>query len=125
VTNLKWCETFKIGASHQNNRLQVGMKKKQLNYFEFIKSELSSMKDELANKFGVSSMGLFGSITRDDFTANSDIDILIEFTRPIGMDFITLADLLESRLQRKVDLITRDGIKPRYFEAIKDDLIYI
>ena len=83
------------------------------------------MKDELANKFGVSSMGLFGSITRDDFTANSDIDILIEFTRPIGMDFITLADLLESRLQRKVDLITRDGIKPRYFEAIKDDLIYI
>jgi predicted nucleotidyltransferase len=125
VTNLKWCETFKIGASHQNNRLQVGMKKKQLNYFEFIKSELSSMKDELANKFGVSSMGLFGSITRDDFTANSDIDILIEFTRPIGIDFITLADLLESRLQRKVDLITRDGIKPRYFEAIKDDLIYI
>jgi len=83
------------------------------------------MKDELANKFGVSSMGLFGSITRDDFTANSDIDILIEFTRPIGIDFITLADLLESRLQRKVDLITRDGIKPRYFEAIKDDLIYI
>jgi len=125
VTNLKWCETFKIGASHQNNRLQVGMKKKQLNYFEFIKSELSSMKDELANKFGVSSMGLFGSITRDDFTANSDIDILIEFTRPIGIDFITLADLLESRLQQKVDLITRDGIKPRYFEAIKDDLIYI
>ena len=83
------------------------------------------MKDELANKFGVSSMGLFGSITRDDFTANSDIDILIEFTRPIGIDFITLADLLESRLQQKVDLITRDGIKPRYFEAIKDDLIYI
>jgi hypothetical protein len=89
VTNLKWCETFKIGASHQNNRLQVGMKKKQLNYFEFIKSELSSMKDELANKFGVSSMGLFGSITREDFTEKSDIDILIEFSRPIGMDFFT------------------------------------
>jgi predicted nucleotidyltransferase len=50
---------------------------------------------------------------------------LIEFSRPIGMDFFTLADFLESRLQRKVDLITRDGIKPRYFEAIKEDLIYV
>jgi len=83
------------------------------------------MKAELASRFGVSSLGLFGSITRDDFTEKSDIDILIEFSRPIGMDFFTLADFLESRLQRKVDLITRDGIKPRYFEAIKEDLIYV
>lgn len=118
-------ENFKLDAFHQDNRLHVGMTEEQLNYFEVIKSELSSMKDELANKFGVSSLGLFGSITRDDFTDNSDIDILIEFSRPISMEFFNLADLLESRLHRKVDLITRDGIKPRYFEAIKDDLIYI
>lgn len=83
------------------------------------------MKEELANRFGVSALGLFGSITREDFTAKSDIDILIEFSRPIGMEFFTLADLLESRLHRKVDLITKDGIKPRYFEAIKEDLIYV
>lgn len=83
------------------------------------------MKDELARRFGVSAIGLFGSITRDDFTEASDIDILVDFSRPIGMDFFTLADLLESRLKRKVDLITRDGIKPRYFEAIKEDLIYV
>jgi hypothetical protein len=90
-----------------------------------IKTDLSAMKAELASRFGVSSLGLFGSITREDFTEKSDIDILIEFSRPIGMDFFTLADFLESRLQRKVDLITRDGIKPRYFEAIKEDLIYV
>ena len=83
------------------------------------------MKAELADRFGVLNIGLFGSVTRNDFTEASDIDILVDFSRPIGMDFFTLADLLETRLERKVDLITRDGIKPRYFEAIKEDLIYV
>ena len=96
-----------------------------MNRLDIVKDLLRSMKEELSNKFGVSSIGLFGSVTREDFSDKSDIDILVEFSRPIGMDFFTLADLLESRLDRKVDLITRDGIKPRYFEAIKEDLIYV
>jgi predicted nucleotidyltransferase len=96
-----------------------------MNTLEYIKADLSSIKDELAKRFGVSTLGLFGSITRDDFNDKSDIDILVDFSRPIGMEFFTLADLLESRLHRKVDLITREGIKPHYFEAIKEDLIYV
>lgn len=96
-----------------------------MNRLENIKADLLSMKDELARRFGVSTLGLFGSITRDDFSEKSDIDILVDFSRPIGMEFFTLADLLETRLKRKVDLITRDGIKPRYFEAIKGDIIYV
>lgn len=96
-----------------------------MNRLEYIKADLSSVKDELSNRFGVSAIGLFGSVTRDDFTETSDIDILVDFSRPIGMDFFTLADYLESRLKRKVDLITREGIKPRYFEAIKQDLVYV
>jgi predicted nucleotidyltransferase len=92
---------------------------------EYIKADLSSIKQELANRFGVSAIGLFGSVTRDDFTDKSDIDILVDFSRPIGMEFFTLADFLEFRLKRKVDLITREGIKPRYLEAIKDDLVYV
>jgi predicted nucleotidyltransferase len=96
-----------------------------MNRLENIKINLSSMKEELLKKFGVSSIVLFGSVTREDFTDKSDIDILVDFSRPIGMEFFTLADLLESRLNRKVDIITRDGIKPRYFEAIKEDLIYV
>ncbi len=96
-----------------------------MNTLEYIKADLSSIKDDLVKRFGVTTLGLFGSITRDDFTDKSDIDILVDFSRPIGMEFFTLVDLLESRLQRKVDLITRDGIKPRYFDAIKEDLIYV
>lgn len=96
-----------------------------MNGREQILTHLSAMKTELADRFGVSNIGLFGSVTRNDFTEASDIDIVVDFSRPIGMDFFTLADLLEARLQRKVDLITREGIKPRYFEAIKEDLIYV
>lgn len=96
-----------------------------MNTLEKIKVDLTLMKEELSKQFGVSAIGLFGSITRDDFNDKSDIDILVDFSRPIGMEFFTLADLLESRLKRKVDLITRDGIKPRYFDAIKNDLIYV
>ena len=96
-----------------------------MNTLDYIKADLSSMKVELNKRFGVSALGLFGSVTREDFTDKSDIDILVDFSRPIGMEFFTLADLLESRLHRKVDLITLDGIKPRYFEAIKEDLIYV
>jgi predicted nucleotidyltransferase len=96
-----------------------------MNNLEYIKADLSAIKDELAKRFGVCSIGLFGSVTRNDFNDKSDIDILIDFSRPIGMEFFTLADLLESRLNRKVDLITRDGIKPRYYDAIKEDLIYV
>jgi predicted nucleotidyltransferase len=96
-----------------------------MNTLDYIKADLSSMKEELNKRFGVSALGLFGSVTREDFTDKSDIDILVDFSRPIGMEFFTLADLLESRLHRKVDLITLDGIKPRYFEAIKEDLIYV
>ena len=96
-----------------------------MNNLAHIKADLSSIKSELADRFGVSSIGLFGSITRNDFTDKSDIDILIDFSRPIGMDFFVLGDLLEAKLNRKVDLITREGIKPRYFEAIKEDLIYV
>ena len=70
-----------------------------MNRLEYIKSDLSSLKDELSKRFGVSVLGLFGSVTRDDFTDSSDIDILVDFSRPIGMDFFTLADFLEMKLK--------------------------
>jgi predicted nucleotidyltransferase len=58
-------------------------------------------------------------------TENSDIDILVEFTKPVGIEFIDLADELEKMLKSKVDLVSKNGIKPKYYEAIKKDLIYV
>ncbi len=77
------------------------------------------------SKYGVSSLGLFGSIVRDDFTDQSDIDIVVEFSKPIDTDFFDLADELEEKLNRKVDLVSRNGIKPRYYEAIEPEILYV
>jgi uncharacterized protein len=93
---------------------------------ENIISALKSLKPELSEKFGVHSMGVFGSVTRNDFSPDrSDVDIIVDFSRPIGIEFIDLAEYLEKRIWRKIDLISRKGVKKRYLEAIEKDIIYV
>ena len=86
---------------------------------------LEQNKDLLFSQYPIKSIGLFGSAVRDDFQENSDIDILVDFNEPIGIEFIDLADTLEKILNHKVDLVSRNGIKPKYFKEIEKDLIYV
>ena len=79
----------------------------------------------MKQKFFVNSIGLFGSIVRDDFTSKSDIDIIVDFTKPIGIEFIDLADYIESKLSKKVDLVSRNGVKAKYFNQIESEIIYV
>jgi hypothetical protein len=90
-----------------------------------IKLLLQSDKQYLIKKYNLKSLALFGSFARNEATENSDIDILVEFDRPIGLDFVLLADELEEILGVKVDLVTPDAIKPKMFEYIKRDLLYV
>ena len=90
-----------------------------------IRKQLKLLKPSLISKYHVSELGLFGSVVRDDFSPESDIDIMVDFSRPIGIEFIDLADELEAKLKRKVDLVSRKGIKPQYFNAIQSELIYV
>jgi predicted nucleotidyltransferase len=90
-----------------------------------IKQILTQLKPELKQKFFVNSIGLFGSIVRDDFTSKSDIDIIVDFTKPIGIEFIDLADYIESKLSKKVDLVSRNGVKAKYFNQIESEIIYV
>ena len=95
-------------------------------YLKDIKHTILSIKPTLIAKYHVQSIGLFGSIVRDDFSfENSDIDILIDFSEPIGIEFIDIADLLEIKLNRKVDLVSKNGIKDKYFQQIKSEIIYV
>jgi uncharacterized protein len=79
----------------------------------------------LEKQYAVSRLGLFGSYVRNEQNDQSDLDILIDFRKPIGIEFIDLADLLEKELDLKVDLVSRNGIKPRYFSAIQSEIIYV
>ena len=87
---------------------------------------LKKAKPSLEKKYGVRDLALFGSYSRNEaHTDKSDVDIMVDFSQPIGLAFVDLADELEEILQLKVDLVSRRGIKPKYFTVIEPDLIYV
>lgn len=90
-----------------------------------IKKALGQLKPELERKYHVSSIGLFGSVVRVDFRPESDIDIIVDFNGKIGIEFIDLADYIESTLQKKVDLVSRKGIKDKYLKEIEPEIVYV
>jgi predicted nucleotidyltransferase len=92
---------------------------------EDIKEALKEIKPSLVYKYHISSIGLFGSVVREDFSNVSDVDIIVDFTEPIGIDFIELADFLEDKLKLSVDLVSKKGIKPKYFSEIESDIVYV
>lgn len=90
-----------------------------------ILSVLRRERARLFAKYGLKSMAVFGSATRNDFKPDSDVDIMIEVDRPIGMEFFDLEQDLEHIVSRKVDLVMRGAVKPHYMEYIKKDLTYV
>ena len=90
-----------------------------------IKATLAERKALLFDKYSIQSLAIFGSFARNEQNDDSDLDLVVEFNGKIGSDFILLADELESYLGFKVDLVSRKGIKDRYFQSIKSDLIYV
>lgn len=90
-----------------------------------IKKILEQIKPELTQQFYVETIGLFGSVVRDDFSAASDIDIIVDFSRPVGIEFIDLADYIEHKLNRKVDLVSKNGIKEKYYKVIEREIVNV
>jgi predicted nucleotidyltransferase len=92
---------------------------------ESIKSKLSENKQRLYSRYGLSNIAVFGSYARNQQTEDSDIDILVEFNKPIGIEFVDLAQELEQILSIKVDLVSKRGLKERHYKAIEKDLYYV
>lgn len=68
---------------------------------------LRNSREELTNRFGVKSLALFGSVARDEVTPVSDVDLLVEFDRPVGLfGLFALQDYLEGLFDCQVDLGT-------------------
>jgi predicted nucleotidyltransferase len=75
-------------------------------------------------KFGVHSLSIFGSVARDQARKNSDVDILVDFERPIGLfEFARLQIYLEETLGRKVDLVTPEALRKELREDILREAI--
>lgn len=109
------------GCTNKN----IGFSNSIMKKIEKIKTTLTDHKNEFAEKYGVKSLGVFGSFVRDEQRENSDIDILVEFNHPIGLEFVDLADELEKLLMKKVDLVSRGAIKPNMWKLIEKDLVYV
>lgn len=94
---------------------------------EQIKKIIKENKDFLREQYGVKEIGIFGSYARDEQQKVSDIDIVVEFERPIGLKFFELADFLEKLLDVKVDLFTPDALKQKLmlWKSVEEDLIYV
>jgi len=74
---------------------------------------------EVLRRYGVTSVAVFGSVARGEAFAESDVDLLVAFGRPIGLFAVMgLEQELSEILGRNVDLVTRAALKPRLRERI-------
>lgn len=70
--------------------------------------------ENLCKKWGITELALFGSILRDDFGPESDIDVLVEFAPNVSLssfDFLEIQDELSQLFGRKVDLVEKQGMR--------------
>lgn len=73
--------------------------------------------EDFSRRWQVKELALFGSVLRDDFTPDSDIDVLVTFppeTRRSLFDLVDMQDELSGLLRRKVDLVTRGSLRNPY-----------
>jgi predicted nucleotidyltransferase len=90
-----------------------------------ILSKLRELKPILYKDYSVREIGLFGSFSDNSFNEHSDIDILVEFERPIGWRYFSLEIYLEKTFGRKIDMGTKNALKEQLRENILRQLNYV
>ena len=92
---------------------------------ESIIEKLQQHKPELQKKYPVSRLGVFGSYARGDATVESDIDIAVEISAPMGLNFVAMADEIEELFGIKTDVIPIRSVKAKYLHNIEKDIVYV
>ena len=96
---------------------------------EIIIEKIKQQYPYLISEYGIKRIGLFGSYARNAQTEDSDIDIIAEFDKPIGLKFIEFTEYLEEVLGKKTDVLTPDGVQgitvKRIARDIQKSVIYV
>ena len=95
--------------------------------FEDLKRILKENNIQIRKRFGIKSIGIFGSRARGDNTEKSDLDILVEFEeeKELGLiEFMDIEDYLSELFGIKVDLVERSALKPRIGSVIMREVVY-
>ena len=84
---------------------------------------------QLTALFGVRRIGLFGSFARETAQESSDVDLIVEFQRPIGLKFMEMVEYLETLLGRRVDVLTPAGLRgirlPEVVRQIEESIVHV
>ncbi len=88
---------------------------------------LQSHKSKIMDKYPVASIGLFGSVTRDDFDdLHSDIDVVIQLNGDMDWSFFDLvAEIQTIFYPKNVDVVCETAIPLHYWEYVKNDVLYV
>ena len=88
-----------------------------------LQKQIKSLKEELRKRFGITKIGVFGSYARNEQKESSDIDILVEFERPVGLELLEAKFFLENHLKIEVDIgvILKQSVR----EGIMKEIIYL
>jgi predicted nucleotidyltransferase len=90
-----------------------------------IENRLREIKPILAEKFHVSKIGYFGSYAVGQQTDQSDLDLLVEFSQPVGWEFFTLESFLEQKVELPINLVTQNALKEKIKESVLKQVKYI
>jgi len=93
-----------------------------------IRQILQAQKPYLAEKYGVTEIGVFGSYVRGEQQPNSDVDILIELERPPRISLIGLVELechLSDALGEKADITIKSNLRKRVGQRILSEVVPI
>lgn len=91
-----------------------------------IKNQINENLDFLKSKYHVREIGVFGSVARGEDLKSSDVDLLVEFSQPVGMfTFVDLENHLSQVLGKKVDLVTKKALKSAIRDDILKEVIYV
>ena len=98
-------------------------------YLKEVINKLKLQYPYLSSEFGIKRIGIFGSVVRGVENEESDIDLIVEFEQPIGLKFMKLTEFMENLFGRKVDILTKEGIRnirvKKVALDIEKDIIYV
>ncbi len=91
-----------------------------------IKELIQSHRDELRQQYGLKEIGVFASYVKEAQREDSDLDILVEFEKPVGfVKFLQLENRLSDLLGVKVEIVTKKALKPFIGKRILQEVIYV
>jgi len=87
---------------------------------------LKTFKLECAEKYGITSLGLFGSAARDETRPDSDVDVVLKTKTPDPYNLVHIKEELEKQLRLKIDMVRlREKMNPFLKDRIEKEAVYV